>query len=72
MIHVVSYLILVWIILLLGRSLYQNGVSPVFVVVDESMKVVGKVFKPVIRLGVTAATKGGKGLLAAAMKLFRK
>ena len=72
MYYLVIDLILVWIILLLGRELYRDGSSPFFVAVNESLRVVGKVFKPVIRIGISYVVKGGGGLLKAVMKLFRK
>ena len=72
MIYIFTDLVLVWIILLLGRELYREGASPFYTVVSETIKIIGSVFKPVIRLLVPAIASGGKGLLKMAMKLFRK
>lgn len=61
-------IILVWVILVLGKEVYQNGGSPIFEVVEETWKVFAACCTPVVR-AIPGLFKNGGGL---ALKLFKR
>lgn len=63
---------LVLIILVLSRDIYKLGGSPFLSVANETLKVLGLVGRPAIKLGSHLFVKGWEGGASLLLKVFTK